>query len=119
MALISLEIPPKIADAVILCATIVEIYLGVILLARIHLNYTISLSILIMFLFTGYLWYLSTMENPPSCGCLGLVGLFSSSKREAFAGLFLNCLILRMLQATYRYHFPNITTNSVENQPVS
>jgi hypothetical protein len=35
-----------------------------------------------------FLWYLSTLANPPSCGCLGLTGMFDSSRHDAVFGIF-------------------------------
>lgn len=59
----------------------------------------------IMFVFTASLWYLSTLADPPKCGCLGLTGMFNSSKHEAFFGVFRNCAILWALRSSFDHHF--------------
>jgi len=56
-------------------------------------------------LLTGYLWYLSTLADPPKCGCLGLTGMFNSSKHEALFGVFRNCVILGALKLSFDHHF--------------
>jgi hypothetical protein len=45
------------------------------------------------------------MASPPACGCLGLTGLFNSSRHEALFGVFRNCAILWILKLSYDHHF--------------
>src|SRR5436309_1396132 len=87
LALYSLDVPLALAHVLVTAAIIVELYLGVLLIFRIDLKYSLSVSVVLMFLFTAYMWYLSTLANPPSCGCLGLTGIFKSSKHAALFGL--------------------------------
>ena len=58
-----------------------------------------------MLVFAGYLWYLSTLANPPSCGCLGLTGIFENSRNEALLGLARNFTILWAMKWSYDRHF--------------
>ena len=75
------------------------------ILKNIELAFTNSQSMAIMLGFTIYLWYLSMLANPPSCGCLGLTGIFKTNKREALVGVLRNCVILWALKLSYDYHF--------------
>ena len=113
MALESLDIPYGLANAIVIAVTILELYLGVLLILRIDLRYALVLSTGVMFAFTVYIWYLSTLAHPPSCGCLGLTGIFKSRKQEAWFGLLRNCLILWALKLTYDHHFPRRPAESV------
>lgn len=54
---------------------------------------------------------------PPSCGCLGLTGIFKSRKQEALFGLFRNCLILWALKLAYDYYFPRTLVTSDAKLP--
>ena len=105
-ALESLEVPYPWAKALVAATTILELYLGTILLLRLDLKFGMALATGVMLLFTAYLWYLSTMANPPSCGCLGATGVFKSNKHEALFGVLRNCLILWALKWSYDRHFP-------------
>jgi uncharacterized membrane protein YphA (DoxX/SURF4 family) len=105
MALESLDAIRRLANPMVIAVTILELYLGTILLLKIDLKYALSLAMGLMFVFAGYLWYLSTLASPPSCGCLGLTGIFNSNKHAALFGLFQNCLILWALKFSYDYHF--------------
>src|SRR3989442_14821894 len=71
MALESLEIPPRLANLIVAGVMILELYLGVLLFKKIDLKYAMIASTVLMLLFTVYLWYLSILAHPPSCGCLG------------------------------------------------
>ena len=115
MALESLEMPYGLAKTIVSSSIIVELYLGVLLSLRIDLKYALTASIGLLFLFTLYLWYLSTLANPPACGCLGLTGIFNSSKHEALFGLFRNCVILWALKFSYDHHFKS--SNVEEAKP--
>ncbi len=104
-ALESLEVPFWLANALVLAVTILELYLGVLLLWKVNLKHALVMAMGLMLIFTGYLWHLSMLAHPPSCGCLGLTGLFNSNKHNALFGLFRNCLILWGLKAAYDYYF--------------
>ena len=78
-ALESLEFSPGLAKWTIISATILELYLGIILLAKVDVKYGLGMATALMFVFTCYLFYLANMAHPPSCGCLGLTtGEFNS-----------------------------------------
>jgi hypothetical protein len=64
------------------------------------------LSTALVFVFTGYLFYRSTLAHPPSCGCLGLTGIFQNSRHEALLGLARNFLILWLIKWSYDRHLP-------------
>lgn len=49
--------------------------------------------------YTVLLMVFLTVENPPSCGCLGLVQLFESHRAEALFGLGRNLLLMSALMA--------------------
>jgi len=103
-ALLSLEVNRWLATYAIVSVTIVELYLGVILLLKIDLKYGLVFSMGVMFLFSVFLWYLITIAHPPSCGCMGLTALFKSNKHNALLGLFRNCVILWLLKLAYDYY---------------
>lgn len=105
LALYSLDLPFVLANALVTTVIILEFYLGVILVLKIDLKYALTLSMSLMFLFTVYMWYLSTLANPPSCGCLGLTGIFRSNKQAALFGLCRNVVILWLLKLSYNYYF--------------
>jgi Methylamine utilisation protein MauE len=106
MALESLGLPYTLANTMVIGATILELYLAALLIRQIDLKYALVVSTALMLAFTVYMWYLSSLAHPPSCGCLGLTGIFKSRKQEALFGLFRNCVILWLLKLTYDYHFP-------------
>lgn len=101
MGLETIGFSKSLAAAAVILALIVELYLGTLLLAGIDLRYAMSASIALMLLFTGYMFYLSTLAHPPSCGCLGLTGIFNSSRHEAVFGLLRNCIILWLLKLAF------------------
>jgi hypothetical protein len=86
-ALISLDLPHWLARWTIILATAVELYLGVILLARIDLKWGLAATSALMLAFTAFLWYLSTLAHPPTCGCMGLTWAFTSGKKGAVLGV--------------------------------
>src|SRR6266567_1378486 len=98
-ALLSLEVNSGLATL-----TIVELYLGMILVLRIDVKYGLACAAALLFLFSLFLWYLSTLANPPSCGCMGLTAVFTSNKHNALLGLFRNCVMLWLLKLAYDYY---------------
>ena len=58
----------------------------------------------LMLAFSVFLWHLSTMAHPPACGCMGLTGMFTSTKKAALFGLARNCLILWGLKLSYAHY---------------
>jgi hypothetical protein len=104
MSLETLGVSRTVADLAITGAVVLELYLGIILLLKIDLRWGLGLSMGMMFFFTCYMWYLSTLANPPRCGCLGLTGLFESSKHDALFGVFRNVAILWALKLAYDYY---------------
>ena len=103
-ALLSLDVKIGLATFTIIAVTIMELYLGAILLLKIDLKYGLAVSMGLMFLFSLFLWYLSTLAHPPSCGCMGFTAVFKSNKHNALLGLFRNCVILWLLKLAYDYY---------------
>src|SRR5262245_11496817 len=103
-ALMSLDAFHSFAATIIICVTGLELYLGTILLLRLDVGYGLWAATVLMFVFTGFLWYLSTLAHPPSCGCMGLTGMFKSTKQAALFGLIRNCLILWCLKLSIDYY---------------
>lgn len=64
MSLETLNVPYAVAKALITATIIAELYLGVILVRRLDLRFGLSMAMGLMFLFTGYLWHLSTLADP-------------------------------------------------------
>ena len=95
----------QFANFMVTGAVVLELYLGIVLLLKLDLNWSLRIAMGFMFAATAYLWYLSTLADPPSCGCLGLTGLFESRKNEAVFGVFRNCVILWALKLSYDYYF--------------
>lgn len=119
MGLESLELPYWLAKSIVASLIVIEFYLGILLVGNIDLRFALILSTALMFIFTAYMWYLSTLANPPSCGCLGLNGIFKSTKHEALFGLLRNCLLLWILKVAYDYHFPrSISGAGPQGEPV-
>jgi hypothetical protein len=108
LAIASLDFPYWVAHWTVIVVTGVEIYLGVILLGRIDLRYGLAATTGLIFVFTAFLWYLSTLANPPACGCLGLTGAFESGKKGAVLGIARNCVILWLLKLSRDYYFGNM-----------
>ena len=101
MALEIIGLSKGLAGFAVSVALMVEMYLGVLLLTGIDHRYALGVSIALMPVFTVYLFYLSTLAHPPSCGCVGLAGIFNSSRHEAVFGLLRNCVILWMLKLAF------------------
>lgn len=104
-AIESLEVGHSLARGIITAVTIVELYLGVILIFKIDLRYAMIVATALVFAFAVFLFYLSTLAHPPKCGCLGLTRFFESNKAEALLGLFRNCVILWSLKLSYAHLF--------------
>ncbi|SRR6266511_1222022 len=104
-ALEALSLKYDIANALIVIITVAELYLGRLLLLRIHLRFALTASTVLFFVFTCFLWYLATLAHPPGCGCLGFSTVFKSNKSNAVFGIMRNCLILWMLKAYYDFFF--------------
>ena len=115
MALESLDVPYSWAKTMVASVIVLELYLGVILILKLGVKFALVLATGVMFVFAGYLWYLSTLANPPSCGCLGLTGIFQNSRHEALLGLARNFLILCAIKWTYDWHFPAHRTATVSS----
>lgn len=104
LALVALDFKPGWANAAITTVTMVELYLGILLLFKVDLRYGLWLATGLMFAFTVFLWYLSLLAHPPACGCMGLTGLFLSNRHNALFGIFRNCVILWLLKFGYDYY---------------
>jgi len=96
-----------LVTSIVVSVLVAELYVGTLLLMNADLKFSLLFSTAIMFVFSGYLFYLSTLAHPPSCGCLGLSGIFKSSKQEAIWGLARNCIILWALKVAYESRFGN------------
>ena len=94
----------RLAIATIIAVTIVELYLGIILFFKLDLKYGLSAATGLIFAFTVFLWYLSTLAHPPACGCMGLTGLFKSNRADALFGVGRNVVILWLLKFAYDYY---------------
>lgn len=70
----------------------------------------------LVLVFSLFLFYLSTMAAPPSCGCLGLTGAFSSGRQGARLGLARNCVILWLMRVAYNQLFPTIPTTQKDSR---
>ena len=97
MALVSLGVSSGIAKGIVATVTVLELYLGIILIFRLDLKYGLIVASATLLIFTVYLFYLTTLATPPSCGCLGLTGIFQNSREEAVWGIARNCAILWVL----------------------
>lgn len=104
-ALESLEISHLLADVAVISVTVLELYLGSLLAFKMDLKFSLGATMGLMFGFTVFLWYLSTLAHPPSCGCMGLTGMFNSTKHDALFGVFRNVVVLWVLKLAYDYHF--------------
>jgi hypothetical protein len=106
-ALVSLDLPFSLSSWIVEFATALELYLSILLFRKIDLRYGLRAATGLILVYTVFLWYLSTLAHPPSCGCLGLTGLFNSTKQEAIFGLCRNCVMLWLLWNCYNYYFPS------------
>jgi hypothetical protein len=106
MALVSLGASRGIAKGLVAAIIAIELYLGSILLLKLDLKYALVLATCTIFTFTLYLFYLTTLTSPPSCGCLGLTGMFRNSREEAVWGVARNCAILWALSWLASRRFP-------------
>jgi hypothetical protein len=78
----------------VFAVTVTEMAIGVCLLMGINVRGILKTAGSLILLFTCYLWYLSTLANPPACGCLGLSGIFDTNRQQAFFGMVRNMMIL-------------------------
>lgn len=112
-ALMSLDLHRWEADYAVLFVTAFELYLGIILLVRANLKYSLTVSTVLLLIFTAYLWYLTTLAHPPACGCLGLTGMFSSTRQAAIFGILRNVLLIWGLRYSYDYYVRPAAESSV------
>jgi hypothetical protein len=98
IALIAVGTAPPLARACITLLTALELYLGGMLILGFDMKLGLRLATGLIFTYSAFLFYLSTMANPPSCGCLGLNGAFASNKQAAIFGLLRNCVLLFLLR---------------------
>jgi len=103
-ALMSLDLHRWLAIDSVVVVTALELYLGIILLLRANLKYSLTVSTVLLLVFTAYLWYLTTLAHPPSCGCLGLTGMFTSTRHAAIFGILRNVLLLCGVRLSYDYY---------------
>ncbi len=107
-ALEALSMSYGLAAMIIATVTILELYLGVCLICKICFRFTLIAASSLFFGFTLFLWYLSTLADPPGCGCLGLETVFESTRANAVFGILRNCVILWVLKAVYQDHFRSL-----------
>jgi hypothetical protein len=86
------------AKPLVVIVTGVELYLAILLILRLDLHFALPACTVTILMFTAFLWYLTTLAHPPACGCMGLTGMFGSTKHEALLGLVRNCLLLWCLK---------------------
>ena len=103
-ALLSLDLPRVTAVFTVIGATALELYLAVLLLFNLDTVRALVAAAGLMFVFAVFLWYLATLAHPPACGCMGLTGMFKSTRQGALFGLARNCLVLWCLLISYHYH---------------
>ena len=94
------------ARLIVILVTIMEVYLGVLLVWRIDLRYGLTSATALLLLFSLFLFYLARMAHPPRCGCLGLTGAFAEGRQGAVFGLVRNCIMLWVLKASHQLYFP-------------
>ena len=111
-ALITIGFPDRIASSVVVALTILELHLGVILVLKINLRSGIRAATALILMFSIFLSYLCIMADPPSCGCMGLAGVFHSNRHNALLGLLRNCVALWLLKGAHDYYFPNLERES-------
>ncbi len=116
LAFMALGAPTAFAAIAISGLTCAELYLGIILIIGVNRQVALWGVTALMFSFSLFLFYLSTMAHPPSCGCLGLTGAFSSNRESALFGLGRNCLILWLLRGAYDYYYPASVTTTVKHK---
>ena len=114
LALKAMDLPIGLARWTIVAVTALELYLGVLLVGRSDLKFSLAAATVLMFAFTVFLWFLSTLAHPPSCGCLGLTGVFTAGKRGALLGIARNCVLLWLLKLAYDYYSPRWRANPAE-----
>lgn len=101
LAVATLGATVHLASVAVAALTVLELYLGVILLLKLDLRYGLWVATALMFAFTAFLWYLSILAHPPSCGCMGLTHVFPSNRHNAVLGIFRNVIILWLLKFAY------------------
>lgn len=110
---------PGVSMGTITTITSIELYLGLILFLKLDLKYALIAATLLMFAFTGFLWYLSTQAHPPSCGCMGFTGVFKSNKEAAIFGIARNCVVLLALKIAYESHFGEVASPPQQHLPAT
>jgi hypothetical protein len=94
----------RLASLLVAALTVLELYLGLILILRLDIRYGLWVATGLMFAFTTFLWYISLMAHPPPCGCMGLTHVFLSNRHNAVLGIFRNVVILWLLTFAYDYY---------------
>jgi len=97
LSLESLGSPRLVAELLIGTICAVELYLAFCLWLHPKDRANIMVTMCVFFLFTTYLTYLGTLADPPSCGCMGLTGVFESNKKNALVGAARNAILLLFL----------------------
>ncbi len=104
LGLEGLQISRPMAEAIVFVITAFEAQISLNLIAYpISRTAVLSAAILLVFL-NLYLGYLITLANPPSCGCLGMIGLFKSSRHAALFGIVRNTLLIFALALHFRHY---------------
>jgi len=114
ISLEAIEINPRMAELIVASVTVLELYLGLNLLFNKRKILFLKGAVVLMLFFTFYLWYLTTLAEPPSCGCLGLTGVFESSKHEALFSFIRNVILLIYLRYLCR-NYNNYTISDTVN----
>lgn len=101
LALAVLTMNIKLSTVLAICVGVVQIHIGLLLLLRHSSDEALRWGIALLFCFTVFLWYLRTLATPPSCGCPGLHGLFSSNCDAALFGMIRNVVLMLLLLGTF------------------
>src|SRR6266705_1374127 len=68
-AVVALDVPGHWADFAVVVVTILELYVGTIILLRVDLKWGLRMATALVLSFAAFLFFLATMAHPPSCGC--------------------------------------------------
>ena len=107
-SLTAINVAWQVAALITSVVVVSEVYLGLMLLRTPVKQYIIRCAIGMFLVYVGYLLYISTLANPPKCGCSSLMFTFKSNRDAALYGALRNMLYIYLMyyyaKCSFRAH---------------
>jgi hypothetical protein len=94
--LLAIEVPFRVAEILSVCLITAELYCCWLLSRRETRKLGTELSLVALVIFTCFLCYLMSLENPPPCGC-GIGQLFTSNRLNLRLAIARNAVLILAL----------------------